>query len=323
MGRTERLYKIQRLLNSGQAVTMARFLGELEISKATFKRDLEYLRDRLGAPVVWDPEASGYRLKISADERIHPLPGLWLNEAEIYALLTGIELLGNLEPAPLIGRQVKPLRERLEKILELGQFSTEDIRRRIRLMPMGARQPSSEHFQAIAHALLSRKRLKLRHFGRLDAAVTEREVSPQRLVYYRDNWYLDAFCHLRDDIRSFSVDAIEEASPLEKSAVSVDDAILANELDAGYGIFSGGTTRVAKLKFSAFKARWVAREFWHKDQKGEILADGSYLLEVPYFDDRELINDILRHGSQVEVLAPEELKTRLKQEVHLVLAKLQ
>ena len=93
MGRTERLYKIQRLLNSGQAVTMARFLEALEISKATFKRDLEYLRDRLGAPIVWDPEASGYRLEISADERIHPLPGLWLNEAEIYALLTGIEML--------------------------------------------------------------------------------------------------------------------------------------------------------------------------------------------------------------------------------------
>ena len=323
MGRTERLYKIQRLLNSGQAVAMARFLEALEISKATFKRDLEYLRDRLGAPIVWDSEASGYRLEISANERIHPLPGLWLNEPEIYALLTGIELLGNLEPAPLIGRQIRPLRERLEKILELGQFSTEDIRRRIRLVPMGARQPSSEHFQAIAHALLSRKRLKLRHFGRLDATVTEREVSPQRLVYYRDNWYLDAFCHLRDDIRSFSVDAIEEATPIDKNAVSVDDVVLASELDAGYGIFSGGTTKVAKLKFSPFKARWVAREYWHKNQKGEILDDGSYLLDVPYFDDRELINDILRHGSQVEVLGPEELKTRLKQEAQLILAKLQ
>jgi predicted DNA-binding transcriptional regulator YafY len=148
-------------------------------------------------------------------------------------------------------------------------------------------------------------------------------VSPQRLVYYRDNWYLDAFCHLRDDIRSFSVDAIEEATPIDKSAVSVDDVVLATELDAGYGIFSGGTTKVAKLKFSPFKARWVAREYWHKNQKGEILDDGSYLLDVPYFDDRELINDILRHGSQVEVLGPEELKTRLKKEAQLILAKLQ
>ena len=322
MGRTERIYTIQRMLNSQQAVPLSRFLETLEISKATFKRDLEYLRDRLGAPIVWDAELNGYRLEMKSDQQAHPLPGLWLNEAEVFALLTGIELLGAIEPAPLIGRQVKPIRERLEQILELGQFSKEDIRRHIRLIPMGARQSNSEHFQAIAHALLAKKRLRLRHFGRLDANITEREVSPQRLVYYRENWYLDAFCHLRDDIRSFSIDAIEEANAVDKNPVSVDAAVLQAELDAGYGIFSGGQTKIARLKFSPFKARWVARETWHTDQKGEMLDDGSYLLEVPYFDDRELINDILRHGSQVEVLAPGELKIRLKQEVQLILKKL-
>ena len=270
MGRTERLYIIQRLLNNQQAIPLSRFLETLEVSKATFKRDLEYLRDRLGAPIVWDAEASGYRLDMKSNQQIHPLPGLWLNEGEVFALLTGIELLGAIEPAPLIGTQIKPIRERLEKILELGQYSTADIRQRIRLVTMGSRQTSSEFFQVIAHALLSRKRLKLKHFGRLDAKITEREVSPQRLVYYRDNWYLDAFCHLRDDIRSFAVDAIERADEIDKSAVSVDEGVLTTELDAGYGIFSGGTTKIAILKFSPFRARWVAREQWHKDQQGTL-----------------------------------------------------
>ena len=322
MGRTERLYTIQRLLNNQQAIPLSRFLETLEVSKATFKRDLEYLRDRLGAPIVWDAEASGYRLDIKSNQQIHPLPGLWLNEGEVFALLTGIELLGAIEPAPLIGTQIKPIRERLEKILELGQYSTADIRQRIRLVTMGSRQTSSEFFQVIAHALLSRKRLKLKHFGRLDAKITEREVSPQRLVYYRDNWYLDAFCHLRDDIRSFAVDAIERADEIDNSAVSVDEGVLTTELDAGYGIFSGGTTKMAILKFSPFRARWVAREQWHKDQQGTLQADGSYLLEVPYFDDRELMHDILRQGSQVDVLGPEELKIRVKQELQTMLSKL-
>ncbi len=322
MGLTERLYKIQRMLNEGRSVPMSRFLDSLEISRATFRRDLAYLRDRLGAPVAWDSETHGYRLDISLNLGQHPLPGLWLSEPEIHALLTGIELLGGIEPAPLIGTQIKPIRERLEKILELGQYSTADIRQRIRLVTMGSRQTSSEFFQVIAHALLSRKRLKLRHFGRLDAQITEREVSPQRLVYYRDNWYLDAFCHLRDDIRSFSVDAIERADELDKCAVSVDEAVLTTKLDGGYGIFSGGTTKVARLKFSPFRARWVARERWHKDQQGTLQTDGSYLLEVPYFDDRELMHDILRQGSQVDVLGPEELKIHIKQELQAMLAKL-
>ena len=71
MGRTERLYIIQRLLNNQQAIPLSRFLETLEVSKATFKRDLEYLRDRLGAPIVWDAEASGYRLDIKSNQQIH------------------------------------------------------------------------------------------------------------------------------------------------------------------------------------------------------------------------------------------------------------
>ncbi len=322
MGRTERLYIIQRLLNSQHAIPLSRFLETLEVSKATVKRDLEYLRDRLGAPSGWDSDSSGYRLDIKQDQQVHPLPGLWLSEAEIHALLTGIELLSSLEPAPWIGTQIKPIRERLEKILELGHYSTQEIKKRIRLIPLGGRHISSDYFQVVAHALLSRKRLYLRHFGRLEAQITEREVSPQRLVYYRDNWYLDAFCHLRDDMRSFSMDAVEEAREVEKNAVSVDDHVLANELDAGYGIFSGGQTKIAKLKFSPFRARWVAKEIWHKDQKGVFAADGTYQLEVPYFDDRELIHDILRQGVDVEILEPIELKKKLRKELELMLSKI-
>jgi predicted DNA-binding transcriptional regulator YafY len=98
--------------------------------------------------------------------------------------------------------------------------------------------------------------------------------------------------------------------------------VLTTELDAGYGIFSGGITKIAILKFSPFRARWVAREQWHKDQQGTWQADGSYLLEVPYFDDRELMQDILRQGRQVDVLGPEELKIRVKQELQTMLSKL-
>jgi predicted DNA-binding transcriptional regulator YafY len=272
--------------------------------------------------MVMGSGTNGYKLDTQPSVSAHPLPGLWLSEAEIHALLTGIELLSSLEPAPLIGTQIKPIRERLEKILELGHYSTQEIKKRIRLMPLGGRHISSDYFQVVAHALLSRKRLYLKHFGRLGAQITEREVSPQRLVYYRDNWYLDGFCHLRDDMRSFSMDAIEEAREIEKNAVSVDDHVLANELDAGYGIFSGGQTKIAKLKFSPFRARWVAKEIWHKNQKGVFAADGTYLLEVPYFDDRELIHDILRQGVDVEILEPSELKKKLKNELEGMLSKI-
>jgi predicted DNA-binding transcriptional regulator YafY len=316
MSKTERLYKIQKLLSEQTSVSMERFMSLLEVSRSTLKRDLEYLRDRLGAPIIWDQDLGGYRLNAKSGEHgLHQLPGLWLTEAEISALLASIELLTGLEPGPLIGNQIKPLRERLERILERSNFPVSEIRERIKLVPIGQRKTEARYFQAIALAVLERKRLHIRHFGRLDGQITEREVSPLRLVHYKDNWYLDAFCHLRDDLRSFAVDAIEAVSETDKVAVSVEDTVLAKELDAGYGIFAGKVLKKARLKFSPFRSRWVSREIWHPEQLGQMTVDGSYLLEVPYLDDRELIHDLLKEGREVTVIEPAELREKLIEEL--------
>ncbi len=322
MGRTERLYKIQRLLESGRPISAGEFLQKLEVSRATFRRDLSYLRDRLGVPIEWDTEASGYVLKnvARADQKAHALPGLWLSEQEIHGLLTAIQLLTSLEMQGLISTQIKPLRERLENLLAKESYPVEEIRRRIHLAPLGHRRTVDLLFQVVSHGLLSRKRVFIRHFGRKEAEVTEREVSPQRLTYYRDNWYLDAFCHLRDDLRMFALDAIEDAKLLDKPAVSVDDTVLKQEFDRSYGIFAGSQVRTAVLKFSPFRARWVAKEIWHPDQKASLLDDGSYILEVPFSDDRELILDLLRQGKEVEVLAPIELREKLRIELKKTLS---
>ncbi len=322
MGRTERLYKIQRLLESGRPISAGEFLQKLEVSRATFRRDLSYLRDRLGAPIEWDTEASGYVLKNAAraDQKSHALPGLWLSDQEIHGLLTAIQLLTSLEMQGLISTQIKPLRERLENLLAQGSYPVEEIRRRIHLAPLGHRHTVDRLFQVVSHGLLSRKRVFIRHFGRKEAEVTEREVSPQRLTYYRDNWYLDAFCHLRDDLRMFALDAIEDAKVLDKPAVSVDDAVLKQEFDRSYGIFAGRQAHTAVLKFTPFRARWVAKEIWHPDQKASLLDDGSYILEVPFSDDRELILDILRQGKEVEVLAPIEIREKLRIELKKTLS---
>ena len=102
MDRLERFYKMQHLLEAKRVVPLEIFLDELGISRATFKRDLEYMRDRFHAPIVWDRDAGGYRF--DAPQAAGPkfeLPGLWFNEDEIRALLTMQQLLANLQPGLL------------------------------------------------------------------------------------------------------------------------------------------------------------------------------------------------------------------------------
>ncbi|NGP52998.1 WYL domain-containing protein [Thioalkalivibrio sp. XN8] len=307
MDRSERFHKIIRLLKQRRVVSRDAFLEALQVSRATFKRDLEYLRDRMDAPIAWDAEAGGYRLR--SDDGAHQnyeLPGLWLNAGEIYALLAMEQLLEGLQPG-LLGPHVRPLRDRIRRLIEVGEHSAEEVGARIRVLEVGNRPVEPECFQVLASAVLSRKRLRIRHYSRVRDQTTERTVSPQRLVHYRDNWYLDAWCHERQALRTFSADAVVDAEMLERSAREISAARLDRHLGSGFGIFSGTRTETAVLQFSPDRARWVARETWHPEQDGQFQLDGSYLLKVPYSDPRELVMDILKYGPDVEVLAPEPL----------------
>lgn len=311
MDRTERFYKIDQLLSHRAVVPVKEFLKELDISLATFKRDIEYMRSRLHAPIEWDRTAGGYKLvKSGKTGPQYELPGLWFNASEIYALLSIQHLIGNLDPG-ILAPQLKTLNSRLRSMLESADHSAEEIEKRIKILHVANRGLPAGYFETIAKALLSRKRLAIRYFGRADGKESERVVSPQRLVHYRDNWYLDAWCHLRDDLRSFSVDCIRQALITTDKAITVPEKDLNDVLGSGYGIFSGKKVTWAKLRFTPMAARWVSAEQWHPQQKSSTGNDGSYVLEFPYSDDRELLGDILRHGPNVEVLCPEGLREKV------------
>jgi predicted DNA-binding transcriptional regulator YafY len=308
--RLERFYKIDRLLNERRTVSFAVFKSELGMSPASVKRDLAYMRDRFNAPIEYDREANGYRYGAPRSGPRYQLPGLWFNASEVLALLTTLRMLGDLQPGMLDG-QIEPLRKRLREILGSGDHSWQEVEKRIRIFQPERRTGDTAWFSVIAAALLKRSRLFIRHYNRNEDRITEREVSPQRLVHYRDNWYLDAYCHLREDLRSFAVDAIQNAALRDTKAKEVPEAGLDEYLGSGYGIFAGRKVEWASLKFTPKTARWVSAQRWHPDQRHRIESDGSYILELPYADDRELVMEILKHGPDVEVLAPGRLRKRV------------
>jgi len=312
MDRTERFYKIDRLLREVRVASVALLLEKLEVSPATLKRDLEYMRNRLRAPIVFDREAGGYRLeRETPGDAQYELPGLWFSPAEIHALLTLRHLVANLRAGSVLGPHVEAVTARLAAALGRGDHSADELARRVRILDMASRDVKIEHFELVGSALSRRRRLKIAYYGRARGDLSERVVSPQRLVHYRDNWYLDAYCHWRDDLRSFAVDAIRAAQMLDDPAMDIADATLDAALGSGYGIFSGAAIEWARLRFTPQRARWVSAEQWHPQQRSHREPDGSYVLEIPYSDPRELTMDILRHGADVEVLAPTALRDQV------------
>ncbi|NGY04205.1 helix-turn-helix transcriptional regulator [Solimonas terrae] len=298
----EHVYRLHRLMKrSRYPVPFERVMSELECSRATTKRVLAYLRDVLGAPIETSREPRGYRYTDAAYE----LPGFWFSPEELQSLLSLQQLLASFQPG-LLDEALDPLRDRLDQILKSQNLQTGEAGR-IRLLRAAARPPGA-HFAVIASAVLQRLRLKIDYEARGTGQVTTREISPQRLVHYRDNWYLDAWCHKSNGLRTFAVDCVRQAAALVAAAQDIDPVKLDDELGGSYGIFSGAATATAVLRFTPARARWIAVEQWHPHQQGIWLPDGSYELSVPYHRDDELILDILRYGPDVEVLGPPALR---------------
>ncbi|HEX8980274.1 MAG TPA: WYL domain-containing protein [Parasulfuritortus sp.] len=307
MDRMQRIFKLHQTLAAHRyPVPRAKLETLLECSRATLTRIIDEMRTFFDAPIEFDREAGGYKYSDAAFE----LPGLWFTPSELLALSAAQKLLAEAQPG-LLDSQLAPLKSRIDKLLGQEHLGGGELARRLRILRMAARQPDTQIFQTVAGATAQRQQLAIEYHGRERDAVTRRTVSPQRLVHYRDNWYLDAWCHQRDALRNFALDRIRSAKALPDAARDLPDAEIDAHYNATYGIFGGPATHQAVLRFTAERARWIADERWHPDQQDRWLDDGRFERSLPYADPRELILDIQKYGLDVEVVSPPELRAEI------------
>lgn len=309
MSESSRLYKYQQLFKARRVVSAQDLRDSLEISAATLKRDLAKLRDQMNTPIVYDRDAGGYRIDNASG--LVELPGVHFSHEELLGLMTLHGLLEQLQPG-LLGPKLAPLRERLDDMLRKQGLEPGTVSERVRVVHAGKREVPLHCFEAVAQATLQRKRLRIVHHNRERNERVPRDISPQQLVHYRDNWYVDARCHLRRDIRCFGIDAIESAEVLDIEADEVDPKALRRSMSASYGIFGGAPKDWAKIRFSPKRSLWVQHEQWHPEQRRWVLKDGSIELEVPYSDEREMLADVLRFGADAQVIGPQALRRQYR-----------
>jgi proteasome accessory factor C len=307
MSKVERLYHLHNILSQRRTpISRQDLMERLECSQATLYRLVNELRDFLGAPIEQDPDTRGFYYDRSYDQPFE-LPGIWISPGELQALLTARQVLSNVQPGLLEG-ELESLQGRITSLLQQRGLETEGGPSRIHIQQAAGRAVPARMFQDVLGALIQRRRLRIRYHGRRRDEESERVISPQRLTQYRNSWYLDAWCHEAQGLRSFALERIREQSVLEDAAKEVAAEDLSAHFDDSYGIFSGPAEHTAELRFTPEMARWVSEELWHPDQQGSFEADGSWLLKVPFSSARELIMDVLRYGAEVEVLSPDFLR---------------
>ena len=314
-----RLFRIDKIIHDNGSVSFEKLQQALGCSAPTLKRDLRYLREVLHSPIVYSRATRGYSF---APGETPPLPKAWYTPTELFSLLAALDLFERVENEEdgLLRGEMSAMKARLASLVQDDKLPARELRKRFRVFLPMSRLRTSEFFEVIGRAVAQRRRLQIVYYSKSRNTENLREVSPLRLVNYKNRWYLDAWCHVSDTLKTFNLENVRNAEMLTKRCKHVAMREVEKALDSTYGLFSRGVTKNAVIEIDAEMAVYVKDEIWHANQKMTHHEDGSLTLEVPYAQETELIGQILGLGAHARVTLPLALRQSVQKALRAMLA---
>lgn len=304
---------IHRALKSGRRCTAGELARELEVHVRTAYRDLDFLRDRLKAPLV----AHGNR-GYSYSDLDYALPDFTLTEGELLAFLVAERVVEGYagSGAPFIRQMREGLQKLSQGLAGVVTVALDDLfHRRYQFDPGPLRQIRPEILEALHRALAQRQALEIGYEGLSRDEVTRRVIEPYHLLNSRGDWYVVARCRLREDLRTFSVSRILECREGLGSYRIPADFEPETYFRSALTIFRGEEVQEVRLRFAPRASRRILERTWHPTQRVERGEDGSVVLVLTVAPTIEVVRWILAHGPDVRVLAPEGLVEEVRREI--------
>ena len=288
--------------------------GQFEISLKTAQRDIEFMRDRLNCPLLYDKSQKGYLY----EDDTFSLPMVYLSSEELASLLIARKFLKDISGG-YVGKEISTVIEKLTAILKKHVAEENLIDNALSFQLVEYSPAPEEVFKDVLEGCLKRKSLNFTYRTLSRDDKTERTVDPYHLLNYMGTWHLIAYCHLRQDLRNFVFGRINNLKVLEQSFTMPNNFNIQEHIQSAFGIYKGLPTKEVTIRFSPEKARWITGQVWHKDQKTKFLKDGSLELSFPIADFAEIKMEILKHGSGVEVIRPKALRELIREEARRII----
>jgi len=308
----ERYHWVHGQIKAGRYPNARKLAEKYELSEKQAQREIEFMRDRLGAPLVYDSGRKGYKYE---DDR-YELPPIWFNEDELLALCLALRLASTLPDRKL----KSSLYELLQKFLAFRFLdsppSLGDIKEKISVKNVEYYKVDETVFHRVVDSLFRKDPLRISYYTPHKDETTERMIQPLHLLCYMGSWHLIAFCTLKEELRDFALSRVKtiESAPqvvkLSKHLPSIKDYISKN-----FGLMSGGESIEICLKFTPEVSHWISEQIWFSGQEVSLSEDGSVYLKFPVADFREVRREILKYGASVEVLSPQGLRDEIKTEI--------
>lgn len=306
----ERYYWFDREMRHGNFPNASSLALHFEVSVKTAQRTIDFMRDRLGAPLSYDSHYKGYYYTESG----FALPSFEFSQNELLAVLLAQNLLAG-SAGGAISRSILSFGRKLFAATGAFGFSEAKINEAFSAVWHGFAPAEAETFRIIADALVQKQQLAFHYFAPSTNEHSKRLVEPYHLQHYMGGWVLLARCLERDDWRKFHLGRMRRPRLTGQGFEPLPQKYWGPHLHGAFGIFQGGSPVHVTLRFNAYRARWVRDELWHADQIMKEQADGSLLLSFVVTDFREVKLRILQFGADVELIEPVELREEIRMEI--------
>ena len=189
----------------------------------------------------------------------------------------------------------------LEKLESIFQVSTSPWIE-VDLTDWRKREGQKELFDKIKQAILEKRRLVITYLGGSGQKMV-RTVEPFKLVFKKRDWYLYAYCCLKEDWRFFKLSRIRNYHVTDETVKQK------NVMDSVDSSDQVATQIEVSLKFSPELAFRVYEDF--SEDEISLGKDGSYYVKTLLPEHESLYTYLLSYLDEVEILEPDHLKKEL------------
>jgi len=304
-----RMIFIDQQIRDKKFPNCSKIAKEFEVHPKTIYRDIEYMRYQLDAPIEFDSKQNGYYY---SDESYF-LPSIHLRESDILSFIINEKILSQYKDTPYYDK----IKNATDKILHYlpDNISTENMANFISFQ-QGPKTSVDQHKIVILQKAIRKvKKVKIKYLSQHRNSVNDRIVNPYLLHNHHNSWYLVAYCNWRKEERIFALNRIMSIEQTNETFKKPCDMSIEKILKDSFSIICGGDIYHVVLKFSPYQARWIKERQWHKTQKLTEFEDGSLILEMDVKGLDEVKRWVLQYGAEVEVMEPDVLRNRIKEEI--------
>lgn len=311
----ERILEFHNLIQAGKYPNCAMIAAKFEVHLRTVNRDLEFMRDRLGLPLKYDPEHRGFHYT----KPVERFPMMPVTESELFALLVAHKAIEQYQGTPfegLLNTAFKKLAGQLGQEEDYVVGAPDEL---LSFRPLAPDIADLENFEILTRALKQKRVLKFAYRNLGAKTLKERTEHPYHLACIENRWYMFAFDVERQAMRTFVLARLSDPEITPESFKKPRNFNVNDYLKGAFAVFKGNADYEVVVEFDAWATDLIRGRRWHPTQDMTQLPDGRSRLRMHLDNIEEMVGWVLSWGAHARVIRPVELQTRVQETAKAIL----